>query len=147
MGKKTKKPGRPTRRSERVVREVLARVERGESVEKICRRPEMPAETTWYNWLSNDRDLQARYIEANRIQTLKLEDQMVPIADNCKLDKASIAKARLRINARERKIGRMANKVYGKAGSWEEVGEKEVLPPIVKLRDLRAPAQEKPAPE
>lgn len=119
---------------------VLEGVMRGEPVKKLCRPADMPSESTWYRWLASNEELQRRYILANRVQTLKLEEDVIPIADGCQLNKAAVAKARLRISARERKIQRMTNKVYGKAGSWEEFGDKESLPPMVQLSDLRAPS-------
>lgn len=90
--------------------EMLAR---GHSMAKICRRKDMPAESTVYKWLAEGGAFSERYTHAREQQADLYADEIIEIADNCPPVQEEIAKAKVRIDARKWKAARLAPKKYG----------------------------------
>ena len=90
--------------------EMLAR---GHSMAEICRRKDMPAESTVYKWLAEGGAFSERYAHAREQQADLYADEIIKIADDCTPTHEEIAKARVRIDARKWKAARLAPKKYG----------------------------------
>ncbi len=101
-------------KSDALVSFVLEGIMGGDTVEKACEATKKICRRTWFRWLSEDADLQQRYVTAMEIRTLLLMDECIQIADDVKEDKQAIGKARLRVTTRQWTGERMARKVYGK---------------------------------
>lgn len=85
----------------------------GASVRAACRKPGMPSKATVFKWLAEQPDFVKMYEVATDERADTHVEEIVDIADNCKSDKASIQKARLRIYARESAAARMKPRKYG----------------------------------
>lgn len=98
-----------------------------DSIATICKRPGMPSKTTVFRWKAEQPLFAAMYDAAKSAQIDTQFDEIVEIADNCKVDKDSVAKAKLRIYARIEAAQRLKPKQYGlKMG----LGGAEDLPPM-----------------
>jgi len=100
---------------------LLERISNGESVNSICKDPDMPTRGMVYDWSYDDRssfgDKFARALE-NRAHCLL--DDCIDIADNIDFSEpdaailsARINHAKMRIDARLRVIGKMSPNRYG----------------------------------
>ena len=90
--------------------EMLAR---GRSMAEICRRKDMPAESTVYKWLAEGGAFSERYAHAREQQADLYADEIIEIADKCPPIHEEIAKAKVRIDTRKWKAARLAPKKYG----------------------------------
>lgn len=90
--------------------EMLAR---GRSMAEICRRKDMPAESTVYKWLAEGGAFSERYAHAREQQADLYADEIIEIADNCPPIHEEIAKAKVRIDTRKWKAARLTPKKYG----------------------------------
>ena len=89
--------------------EILAR---GHSMSEICRRKDIPAESTVYKWLAEGGAFSERYAHAREQQADFYADEIIEIADNCPPETGEVAKAKLKIDARKWKATRLAPKKY-----------------------------------
>lgn len=85
----------------------------GASVCTACKKPGMPSKATVFKWLGEHTEFVKMYEVATDERADTHVEEIVDIADNCKTDKASIQKARLRIYARESAAARMKPRKYG----------------------------------
>jgi hypothetical protein len=58
-----------------IVDQIIEKVEQGKSISEICENPAFPSRKTFYNWLTEDPDLYARYVAAVRKQVLSRTDK------------------------------------------------------------------------
>ena len=97
-----------------VEQEILARIIGGESVVQICgvdRDDFIPSERTFYEHLASDADFSQRYARAREAQGHREADEIRTIADEATPE--NVAVARLQIDARKWRAGKLAPKVYG----------------------------------
>jgi hypothetical protein len=73
----------------------------------------MPSKATVFRWKAEHPLFAAMYDAAKSAQIDTQFDEIVEIADNCKVDKDSVAKAKLRIYARIEAAQRLKPKMYG----------------------------------
>lgn len=85
----------------------------GGTLRSVCKKPSMPSKATVFRWLGDHPDFVTMYEKATDERTDTMIDEIVDIADNCKADKDSIRKAKLRIDARVEQAQRMKPKKYG----------------------------------
>lgn len=90
--------------------EMLAR---GRSMAEICRRKDMPAESTVYKWLAEGGAFSERYARAREEQADGFADEIIDIADSVAPETGEVAKAKLQIDARKWLAARLAPKKYG----------------------------------
>ena len=123
------KVGRPTKYSEELAEQICVRLGLGESLVKICKDPEMPAQAQIYVWLQKYPDFQERYVRAREEQAETHADKIVDIADetpqikevydkdgnvvDITLDSAYIAWQKQRIEARKWNAAKQRPKKYG----------------------------------
>lgn len=105
--------GRPTIRTDELVKQILFRIMCGESVRQICSDPEMPNRSTIYDWLASDEGFSDQYARAHEVAADEVFDEIIEIADKCPPDKGFVAAANIQINARKWVVARKVPKKYG----------------------------------
>lgn len=86
----------------------------GGSLRSVCKKPGMPSKATVFRWLGEHAEFVKMYEKATDERADTFVDEIVDIADNCRADKDSIRKAKLRIEARVEQAQRMKPRKYGK---------------------------------
>lgn len=90
----------------------------GQSLRSICKREDMPAQSTVFKWLSEQPAFSEQYARAREAQADTLFDEVLAIADQYdsaadKTDVDHIQRAKLRIDARKWMAGKLLPKKYG----------------------------------
>lgn len=109
--------------TEEVESEILTRIMSGESVHTICapgRDDWLPSETTFYKHLSEDAIFAEKYARAREAQAHREFDEIRSIADNATAEDVQVA--RLKIDARKWRAGKLAPKKYGEKQVHEHGG-------------------------
>lgn len=122
-----RKPGRPTIYSDAVASAICQRIMAGESLKKICEDPNMPAQSTVFDWLLRKPDFAESYAQAREAQADHFVDEMQEIADasgldvsfdentgKWKLDGEVVNRSRLRVETRARLAELLSPRKYGK---------------------------------
>lgn len=81
----------------------------GRSLVSICKEPQMPAYSTVMEWRQEDEMFAEKYARAREDQADFLAEELVDIADQA----TDANLARLQIDARKWKAGKLKPKVYG----------------------------------
>jgi hypothetical protein len=113
--RKGKPKGRPPEYSAEIGAEICTRIAEGESLRQICKAPGMPAKTTVFRWLADERRITFRdqYARAREAQMETLAEEILEIADGTVADNAAVALARVRIDSRKWLMSKLAPKKYG----------------------------------
>lgn len=122
--------GRPSIFTEKLGKEICARISDGESVRAICRDKKMPSASTVFYWLLDD-DKQAfleQYETARNTQAENMFEELLDIADT----EQDIQKARLKIDTRKWYLSKVLPKKFGDKIDMTSAGEK-VQPLLVKI--------------
>jgi len=106
--------------SERLALEICEELSNGVSLQRICQRDDMPAQSAIYKWLGEEPFFKEIYERARENAAHTLFDAMKDIADDDSNDllkdgsanNAAIARARLRVDTYARIAGKLAPKVY-----------------------------------
>jgi hypothetical protein len=93
-----------------------------DSLRSVCKQPGMPSRATVYRWLEDNTEFQAMYAKATTQRADSYIDEIVEIADSAPGTKSGIAKAKLRIYAREKYAAKIAPRKYGEKVTQELVG-------------------------
>ena len=96
-----------------IIERICEMLAAGQSMAQICRRKDMPAESTVYKWLAEGGAFSERYARAREQQADLYADEIIEIADACEPEAAAVAKAKARIDARKWLAARLAPKKYG----------------------------------
>ena len=104
---------------------ICVRIAEGESLRAICEEPDMPARVNVIGWLEKDEALRNQYARARELQADHEFDEIKVIADLA--DAEDVQVARLRIDARKWRAGKLRPKVYGDKVA---IGGAEDLPAI-----------------
>lgn len=128
--------GRPSEYNETVAAAITERIADGESLRSICSDEAMPAKSTVFKWLSQNKDFADQYARAREEQAETLASEIVAIADEeCTtvradkhpgtkadgesgdvevvFDSTAVARNRLRVDARKWVAAKLKPKVYG----------------------------------
>jgi hypothetical protein len=117
--------GRPPVYSDELANAVLIRIAMGESLNQICRHPDMPARTTVAKWRgmnvvdSNGVGFAVKYALAQEERAHFLADEIVEIADESPAGESAIDRnafeqqRKARIDARKWYASKVLPKVYG----------------------------------
>lgn len=103
--------------------EILDRIVSGEAVSFICgteRDDFLPSERTFYKRLSSDEEFAQKYARAKEAQAHREADEIKYIADTATPENVQVA--RLQIDARKWRAGKLAPKSYGDKVTQEHVG-------------------------
>ena len=101
----------------------------GYSIRKICRDPDMPARSTIYKWIIEDKNFSDQYTQAKRIQAHSLVDEMVDLADIS--DPLEAGKTRIQIDTRKWFASKVLPKIYGDKLDLTTDGEKISAPTVI----------------
>ena len=104
---------------------VVERMIEGESLRKICARPDMPARRSIFHWLQNNDDFREKYEIARVLQCEFWAAEILDIADDAcgdstindrgerVVDHEHINRARLRVDARKWLMSKLHPQRYG----------------------------------
>lgn len=92
---------------------LCAAIADGGSLRAVCKKDGMPSKATVFRWLGESVEFQKMYETATDERADTMIDEIVDIADNCKVDADSIRKAKLRIHARVEQAQKMKPRKYG----------------------------------
>ena len=99
-------------KSEELLEQIFERVAKGESLNRICSEPGMPARKTFYEWVAEDETVLRRYEFAMIMRADTYAEETIEIADDNRFDTRiddngrevtdheAINRARLRVDAR-----------------------------------------------
>ena len=90
---------------------ICERIANGESLRGICADKDMPSVTSVMYWLGDDAALAEQYARAREIQADGEFDEIKAIADLAGPEDVQVA--RLRVDARKWRAGKLRPKVYG----------------------------------
>ena len=125
--KPKRKMGRPSKYSKRLADKICELMAEGMSLRSICDEiPGMPHVRTVFKWIRDKEDFRHQYAHAMDERLYRLCEDTIEIADNVVADKDEVAKARVRIAAREYYLSKMDPKRYGRREHVEvqPVGDK-----------------------
>lgn len=114
-----KKTGRPSDYLPEVAADICSLLADGESLRKVCERPEMPNKATVFRWLAQHDEFRDQYAKATETRADAIFEEIFDIADNVAEEAAAVGKARLRIDTRKWALARMNPKKYGDKVSQE----------------------------
>lgn len=117
-----KKTGRPSDYLPSVADDICSLLAKGESLNSICNKPGFPHRSTVYRWLRENEDFRNNYARATEDRAESIFEEMLDIADSVEEETASIAKARLQIDARKWILGKMNPKKYSDKQQIEHSG-------------------------
>lgn len=113
--------GRPSDYSEELAAEICELIIEGNSLRTIASLPDMPAVSTLWRWVSDNKQFQDHYARAKELQAEGLVDEMVQIADSA-VDSDSAACARVRVDTRKWAASKLRPKKYGELVKHEHGG-------------------------
>lgn len=122
-------PGRPPLYTPELAAKILERLAEGESLNRICKDPDMPSRPTIHAWCYDDVDgFFAKYVRAREMQAHAVADETLDIADDGSNDwmKANdpgnpgynlngehVQRSRLRVDQRKWYAGKLHPGTYG----------------------------------
>lgn len=107
----------------------------GKSIRAVCKMDGMPSKAAIFRWLREHPEFEKLYEIATDERADTLVDEIVEIADNCRVDADSIRKAKLRIHARVEQAQRMKPRKYGNKMQLTGDGGGPVQHQVSKLSD------------
>jgi hypothetical protein len=132
---------------------ICERLADGESLRRICEDDAMPAKSSVFKWLSEDKAFADQYARAREAQADSWADDIIQISDDGENDTYKdedghdrtnqdvIARSRLRVDTRKWLMARMAPKKYGDKIMQEVTGaDGSPLVPIINLTGRPEPS-------
>lgn len=93
----------------KIAQDICERIASGKSLVSVCKKLKLTYSTVT-RWLEQFEEFRTKYALAREAQADYLADEIIDVADNCKLHPDD---KRVRIDARKWKAGKMKPKVYG----------------------------------
>ena len=90
---------------------ICERIADGDSIRAICLETDMPSKASVMRWLAADSALSDQYARAREMQADHEFDEIKAIADLASAEDVQVA--RLRVDARKWRAGKLRPKVYG----------------------------------
>lgn len=137
---KTVKPviGRPSKFTKELADKICECLANGDSLRKICASGNMPAASTVWLWLSENKAFSEQYARAREKQAEFYADEIVEIADSVIASSDEVLKARLQIDARKWHASKLAPKKYGDKVTQDVNHSGHVATTDVPLDDYKA---------
>lgn len=137
---KTVKPaiGRPSKFTKELADKICECLANGDSLRKICADGNMPAGSTVWLWLSENKAFSEQYARAREKQAEFYADEIIEIADSVIAAAEEVAKARLQIDARKWHASKLAPKKYGDKVTQDVNHSGHVATTDVPLDDYKA---------
>lgn len=105
--------------------DLCVRICEGESLNALCKEPDMPTIGTFLRWCAEDAEVGQMYVAALRIRAAWHAEQLLEDMD--KLDHATenheVAALKVKINTRQWIMSRLLPKQYGEKIEHEHTGE------------------------
>jgi hypothetical protein len=108
---------------------ICERLANGESLKAICTSDDMPARSTVFKWLAENKTFSDMYARAREEQAEFMADEIVSIADGQTTD-SDVQRDRLRIDARKWVAAKLLPRKYGDKLELEHGGKIELTPVI-----------------
>jgi len=89
---------------------ICTQIAAGQSLNSICKQPDMPSIVTVYKWLDDNSDFLKKYARAKDDAADTIVSEIIDIADNSDLDPQD---RRVKIDARKWVAGKLKPKKYG----------------------------------
>lgn len=102
--------GRPSKRTDKVVAEIIERLAKGQPMARICADDHMPDFSTVWRWEDEDDEFRKLSARARALGTHYMADDCIRIADDETLEPGD---KKVRIDTRLRLIGKWNAKAYG----------------------------------
>ena len=143
---------RSTEYSQETAEFICLRIANGESLRKIVSDADMPASSTVFKWLSEQRSFAEQYARAREAQMEVMAQEIIDIADDGRNDtyideegnehtnQDAINRSKLRVDTRKWLMSKLAPKKYGDRLGVEHSGE-------LGIKTILLPAPAKSAPE
>ena len=119
---KPAKPGRPTVYNEKLGEAILERLMDGESLRRICMKPNMPHRATVLRWMGSIEGFATKSAHARVIQADALMDDMADIENQTLAGKLDPAAARAVLSSKQWRAAKLAPKKYGDRHVLEHSG-------------------------
>lgn len=128
---------RPSIFTQELADQICERLADGESLRKICLGDDMPAKSSVFKWLGENKEFSDQYARAREAQADTLFDEIIDIADdgandtyidesgNTRTDQDVIARSRLRVDARKWAASKLKPKTYGEKVETTLRGDKD----------------------
>lgn len=130
--------GRPSTYSEKICAAICEAVADGLTVTEICSQDGMPARSTVFKWLAENKSFSDQYARAKEVQMDRMADEILEIADDATNDWMQrksgdgesieavngehIQRSRLRVDTRKWLMSKLAPKKYGDRQQVEHSG-------------------------
>ena len=129
--KKTpRKPGRPSRYTNKLADKICKMIAEGQSVRSICAKKDMISMQTFFRWLRENEKFREQYARACEERSYMHAEEIIEIADDAtndymeqhdesdeltgyRLNGENIQRSRLRIDTRKWLMSKLNPKVYG----------------------------------
>lgn len=130
--------GRPSSFTQEIADQICERLADGESLRSICGEDGMPAKSTVFKWLNEQKAFSDQYARARETQADSLFDEILSIADDGSNDwmlkkfgederwvenGEALRRSQLRVDARKWMAGKLRPKKYGEKVTQEHTGE------------------------
>ena len=113
------KGGRPSSFTQAKADKICNLLVEGKSLRKICKADDLPACSTVFKWLIENKEFSEQYAYARELQADTLFDEILDIADQGSGD---VQRARLRIDTRKWMVGKLRPKKYGESSQIKLTG-------------------------
>lgn len=113
MAAEEKKIGRPSVYSPELSEQICNLLMEGESLRAICQRDNIPHMATVLSWLHKHDEFHEQYARAREIQAEVMAEDIIMYADKSAEEAASVAKARLQVDARKWYASKVATRRFG----------------------------------
>lgn len=134
MSGKEKRPiGRPSKFSQDMAEKICEQIANGKSLRAICAEDDMPSTTTVFKWLNENQEFSDQYARARDRQADYYFEEIIEIADSVEADSATVAKARLQVDARKWTLSKLAPKKYGEKTELDVKSSDGSMTPTVRL--------------
>lgn len=131
--------GRPSSYTQEMANTICELIADGQSLRSICQADDMPAKSTVFKWLTQNKDFADQYARARETQADAIFDEILSISDEktvaleygegdekavveVALDSVAVQRNRLRVDARKWMAGKLRPKVYGDKQTLEHSG-------------------------
>jgi len=123
--KEVKLPGRPSKFTDAIAKEICRRISEGELLTMVCRSAEMPTRSTVYLWLSDPKhkEFSDAYTHAVKMQTEAWADEMIEDALDS-MDGVNTQSKKLLIDTKKWIMARKHPKQWGDKIDVTSDGEK-----------------------
>jgi hypothetical protein len=127
--------GRPSEFRSQTAEFICLRIANGESLRKICLDPDMPASSTVFKWLGEQKEFSEQYARAREAQMEVMAQEIVDIADdnsedsqfddngNTRINSEFVQRSKLRVDTRKWLMSKLAPKKYGEKVDLNHSGE------------------------